>query len=369
MPRYVTHLVVGLGKGGAETMLYQILKYQSDPTIKYRVISLGATHYYEGLIRELGVEVIEYNFRKNPFSTLFKIYKSLNPCDTLCCWMYHANLLGYYLGRRAKIKNIIWCIRHNNLNANINNKRTLRINKFCAKHSSHVATITYNGNLARDVHEKMGYSHDNGVVVDNGCDTTEYAPIKEARALILKELKLPKEKQLILSVARNHPIKDIPTFISAFGFLKKTMPNAVAILCGKGIEPSNSVIVSLCEQNDLKLGEDVFLLELRHDIPVLMSACDLYVLHSAGEAFPNALLQAMSCECLCLTTDVGDAKRILSQNSNVVEPKNPLALSDGMLRLLSLSPLVAKILREANRRRVLECFNILNIVKQYENLF
>ena len=108
---------------------------------------------------------------------------------------------------------------------------------------------------------------------------------------------------------------------------------------------------------------------MRHDISDLLGACDLYVLHSAGEAFPNVLLQAMSCACLCITTDVGDAKRILAQEDCLVSSGDAQSLFEKMKELLGLPLEEALMMRAENRTRVLEHFDISKIVKGYEELF
>lgn len=369
MTKLVTHLIVGLGKGGAETMLYQLLRYQSDSNITQRVISLGASHYYEEPIRALGVDLIECNLHKHPVQTLWRTYHALRHTDTLCCWMYHANFLGYFLGRLVRVPNLIWCIRQSNLDPKLNKMLSLQINNFCAKHSGKVSVIAYNGDRARAVHETAGYCHEKGVVLDNGCNCGEYTPMADAKARLQEELQLPKNKKIVLSVTRDHPIKDIPTFLMAFCALHKTAPDTVAVLCGSGIEPANEVLAASCAKNGLALGKDIFLLGLRHDVPILLAACDLYVLHSKGEAFPNALLQAMSCGCLCLTTDVGDALRILGQEDCVVPTGEAEILSLKMQTMLTLAAETADAMRKQNRTRVLEFFDIHQIVKRYEELF
>lgn len=369
MARIVTHLIVGLGKGGAETMLYQVLKYKSDPKITHRIISLGASHYYEQDIKKLGIALTECNFRKKPIREFLNCYRLLRQTNTLCCWMYHSNFFGYLMGRLARVPRIIWFIRHSNLDTKLNKKRTLQINDFCAKHSKNVYAIAYNGDHARTVHEAAGYCHEKGLVLDNGVDCGEYLPMADAKARLQEELHLPINKKIVLSVTKYHPIKDVPMFLAAFGLLIKESPDSVAVLCGIGIETSNEALVAGCVENGLKVGKDIYFLGLRDDVPLLLAACDLYVLHSAGEAVPNALVQAMACGCLCLTTEVGDVCRILGLRSCVVPTGEAETLYCKMQTMLSLPEERANAIRKQNRTRALEGYEIHKIVKSYEEMF
>lgn len=63
----VVHLIAGLCKGGAETNLVNLIKYQSGSNeIEYTIISLGCFHYYEDEIRQLGCELIEVDIWNKP---------------------------------------------------------------------------------------------------------------------------------------------------------------------------------------------------------------------------------------------------------------------------------------------------------------
>lgn len=366
MKKTVTHLIVGLGKGGAETMLYQILKYRTDPALTHRVISFGVSHYYEQPIRDLGIELIELPLKKNPVSALLRLPGLVKGSDTLCCWMYHANFLGYLFGRIAGVKKIVWCIRHSNLDPALNSSMTLRINRICARWSSKVSAVVYNGNRARTAHEAAGYCPDVGCVVDNGCDCQEYAPDPQAGADLRRELGIADDRKIILSLTKDTPIKDIPTFLRAFAALKSIRPDTAAVLCGPGVVDTNENIAGLCRELGLVPGQDLYLLGMRHDVPRLLAGCDLYVLHSAGEAFPNALLQAMACGCLCVSTDVGDARRILGNDNWVTTSGDFDQLSEKMTELLCLSAERASMLRERSRRRALGEYEIRNVISAYE---
>lgn len=367
--RRVVHLIVGLGLGGAETMLYQVLRYRSQSAPQYRVISLGASRYFEGPIRDLGIDVVELPFAQKPIRAFFRLVLELRNADTLCCWMYHANLIGFYAGKLAGVRRIVWSIRHSNLDERSNTQRTLAINRHCAKLSRAVQVIAYNGKRAREVHEEVGYCKEKGVVLDNGCDCERFHPSTKTVTDVRSELGIPDDSITVLSVTRYHPIKDVPNFIEAFSRAKQTAPQLVAIMCGSGIDGDNHELVSLCAKSGLLVNRDIYLLGVRQDVERLMAAADLYVLHSAGEAFPNTLIQAMACGCLCVSTDVGDARIVLESDDQIVASKDPIQLSTKMVELLGLEESKKCCLRNKARNRVRECYSIERVVEEYECLF
>lgn len=350
-------------------MLYQIMKYQSNMQIEYTVISLGLSHYFESEILKMGIPVIDVKFNKNPFGALWRIYKAVQGADVLCCWMYYANILGYFVGKCAKVGKIIWFIRHSNLEKSKNKKRILFINRLCARISSKVDKVVYNGFESRLNHEKSGYDINNGYVIENGCDCMEYSPLSTANFDLLRELRITPEKKILLSVTRNHPIKDIPTLVKAFGIVHRVMPNVVCVIVGVNYNECNKEVVDNINRFNLKVGYDIIFLGIRHDIPRLMAGCNLFVLHSLGEAFPNVLIQAMACGCICVSTDVGDAHRILNDTDFIANPGDSNGLSRRIRFALSLPDVVVQKVKENNRARVVENFEIHKIVQHYEELY
>jgi len=369
MSQMVTHLIVGLSKDGAETMLYQILKYSSNNDKEIQVISLGEGNYYVPLIQKLGIRVFELSMRKHPIAAVFRLGKLLKHTDILCCWMYHANFLGAFIGKLVGVKKIIWNVRHSDLNPRYNKRSTLLINRICAKLSRGINSIAYNGEKARKVHENVGYCKTKGIVLENGVDCREYCPDRTASDAIRKELLLPDELRIILSVTRDDPIKDLPTFIEAFAKLHKIMPNTVAIMCGRGITPENHQLISACQKEQLIPGKDIYLLGMRNDIPRMMAGCDLYALHSAGEAFPNTLIQAMACGCVCVATDVGDVRRILDDERWIIPAHESGRMCSAMEKALTLSKEEQASISIKNRRVIERCYSIKEAVVKYEELY
>lgn len=360
-------LIAGLGKGGAETMLYQLIKYKVSNHITYTVASLGQSQYFEKKIRDLGVKVVVFDIQKHPIRTISCLWRMIKTTDILCCWMYHCNFLGFLIGKFANHGKIVWCIRHSNIDPRLNKRMTLIINKICAKWSNMVSLIIYNGIQAKIVHEQIGYSVVKACIRDNGCDCDLYKPNQNSKNVLRGQLN-SRDKKIVLSVTKDTPIKDIPTFIKAFGVVHENYKDTVAVLCGRGVTEDNQNLMEQLKEENLELNQDVYFLGIRDDIPFLMAACDLYVLHSAGEAFPNVLLQAMSCGCACIATDVGDTKRILDDDECIVNSQDAKGLADKIQELL-LDDDLREQKGKQNRARVKRTFDIRKIVNEYEECF
>lgn len=361
----IVHFITGLGKGGAETMLTNILKYTQNSEYELIVISLGLSHYYEKQILSYGVPIYELNFKRNPFKSFLRCYRLLYKADILNCWMYHCNYIGYFLGKLAKCKKIIWNIRHSNLEPCYNHLTTLKVVDRCAKISKNIDLIAYNGERAKNVHEQHGFSGRQNIVLENGCDADFYKKKNEAVRDIKVKFQIPLDKQILLSVSKYHKIKDIPMFLDTFLLIKKQHPDIVALMCGSNISCDNESLVEDIKKRELSINKDIWLLGLRDDLPDIFSIADLYILHSAGEAFPNSLIQAMACECICLSTNVGDVANILN-SSFIVDVKDSYRMAKKAMNLLNCDITEMKKIGESNRKVVLTRYDIKTVIKSYE---
>lgn len=364
----VIHLVPGLAKGGAETMVYNILKNKTDETIEYIVISLGLSTYFEELIRDLGVDVKEFNIIKHPIKTVLSIRKTIEREDVLCCWLYFGCIVGLLCGWK-RTKKLIWCIRHANLEKKLNSISTIVFGRLCAVFSKKADIITYNGNTARLFHEAIGYSKNKSRILINGCDIDFYYYDFEKRCRIRNEIGISDNQKVLISVCRNDVIKDIPCFIRAFSIIKREYVDTIAVMCGRGIEPDDPFLNKLCDEVGLKIGDDILFLGFRPDVEALLCAADLYILHSASEAFPNTLLQAMACELPCVSTDVGDAAEIIGDAEYIVPIGDYEALSQKINTLLSMNEAERRVIGKKNRGIVERRNNIKDVVRLYERCY
>jgi len=168
-------------------------------------------------------------------------------------------------------------------------------------------------------------------VVPNGVDLHRFRPSARDRAEVRRGLGVDGEAPVVLLSARFDPMKDVPLFLRSAAIFARTRPDAHVVLCGAGMSIANPALTTMLAET--LHGWDaadsrVHLLGIREDMPRLYNGADVVALSSAyGEAAPLALLEGMACGAVPVTTDVGDAARIVA-DSRLVAARDPRAIAE-----------------------------------------
>ena len=93
-----------------------------------------------------------------------------------------------------------------------------------------------------------------------------------------------------------------------------------------------------------------------------MKSCDLFVLPTYTEGFPNVIIESMACGCAIVTTPVGAIPEMLEEENGkqygiLVAPQNTQALKDGIEAMLN-DELLKTECRKNVVQRVNERYNI-----------
>ncbi len=102
-------------------------------------------------------------------------------------------------------------------------------------------------------------------------------------------------------------------------------------------------------------------------VRLLLETCDLFVLPSRSEACPLSLLEAMSMECLCVATDVGDVRNILSVNgcnNSIVNP-DVASLREGIHNAIEMTSEEKKSITSKYREQIVESYSVDKISSVY----
>lgn len=371
----IIHIIIGLDIGGAEMMLYKLLKATPLDSVKnHLVISLTPDGALVPSIQNLGVEVIELNLSKRYplsfFSTLFNLRHILinqNP-SIIQTWMYHANIITILsiLDRRGWI--LIWNIRHSLDNLTHEKPLTKLLIK-CGRYFSRVPRkIIYNSTVSALQHEGIGYKTNKTLIIPNGFDTKIFQRKPCCHAKLRGELGLADDVLLIGNVARYHPIKGHKYLIKAFIDLLRqgNSSHTHLVLIGKNINCNNIELTTLIPPS---MKPFIHLLGARQDIPDLLSGLDIFVLPSLSEGFPNVVGEAMLCELPCIITDVGDTKYVTGNIAKIVSPGNTLEITEALKHMIQLPEEEREILGKMGRQRIVDNFSISKIQELYDSLY
>jgi polysaccharide biosynthesis protein PelF len=139
----------------------------------------------------------------------------------------------------------------------------------------------------------------------------------------------------VVASARVFALKDIETMIRAAWFTRKVIPDVQFIVFGATGDEPEYYERCLALVRDLGLSEAFTFAGLQPRSPRMYTTGDISVLSSISEAFPYAVLEAMSCERAVVATDVGGIREVLHGCGIVVPPRNPEAFSEAIIQLLN----------------------------------
>ena len=368
----VSHVITGLGVGGAEMMLVKLLGALDPERFRSHVVSLSSDLALSSTVREMGIPIDVLAVAPYAASVLpavvrlRSLLRDTNP-DLVQTWLYHADLAGGLAAKWLGLP-VIWNVQTSTVDPKGISRRTVRVVKLCARTSSFIPdTIVSCSQAAVGIHTALGY-RDKFHVIPNGTDLGIFRPDDEARSAVRAELNIGGATPVIGMVARFHAQKDHPNFLAAAADLVRTHPHVRFALCGLDLQPDNEELMAIVRGHDLQ--DHVLLMGLRRDVPRVLNAFDIHTLSSSfGEGFPNVLGEAMATGVPCVVTDIGDSAMIVGDTGVTVPPRDPAALANGWRRLLDLSAEESASLRVKARERVMSEFSLAATVKRYVALY
>lgn len=326
------HVITGLGQGGAEGVLSRLVL--ADRANRHLIVSLAGEGRYGDELRRKGISVIPLGLPRGPGALLgvfqiCRVIAQFRP-QVVQTWMYHADLLGGLAGRIAGVP-VVWNLRNSVVQAGKTNWGTrlvVRLNSLLSRLLP--AHILCNAHPVIDIHRRAGFSVRRMRVIPNGFDTSRFRPFPRTQKPARRGPRRIGHRPILGMVARWDPYKDHETLFRGLQILKESGEPFRCLLAGAGMTTTNSELMRMIRGRNL--SKMVFLLGPQDDIPKILNRLDLHVLSSSAEAFPNVLGEAMACGVPCVTTDVGNAAKIVGDTGWVVPPSDPRALADALAR-------------------------------------
>lgn len=355
-------LITGLGMGGAEKQVVDLADQFAAQN--HNVLIIYLTGEATVLPTNPSIRVIGMGMTKTPWSflTTYRRIRSLirtfNP-DVLHSHMVHANILARLLRLSTKIPRLI-CTAHNTNEGGALRMLAYRLTDSLADISTNVSHEAVDAFIA-----KKAVRPNRMIPMVNGIDTKKFMFNSVERERLRAAENLPENAKFLLCIGRLEEQKDYPTMLRAFQIVLQKH-NALALwIVGVGELLPN--LLRLTEE--LGIQEKVKFLGLRHDIPELMSACDLFCLSSAYEGFGLVVAEAMSCERIMVATDCGGVKEVIGECGILVPPNSPEILAQGIEQAIHLSSEEKYTIGHAARQRIIDNYSLDTVAQRWLSLY
>lgn len=368
--RKILWITTGLGTGGAEMMLTQVIA--GLPHLAHQVISLtsGGKHVEPLKAAGAGVHSLDMPAGRPTLSALLRLMRlgrELRP-DVVMGWMYHGCLAAalvklFRLGQGR----VVWNIRQSLYDLAMEKPGSARVIRLLARLAPLAEVITYNSQVSARQHEATGYPAGKTLLIPNGFDLSRWRPLADEARLVFPGRGGHGGRLFVGRFGRYSAMKDYPTFLEAAALMVKALPEVEFVLVGTGVDASNNELIGKVEE--LGLQKHVHLLGERQDLPLLTASLDLAVSSSAfGEGFPNVVGEAMACAVPVVATDIGDTAWVMGDSGTRVPARDPARLADACLAVLKL-PREERLRRGAEgRRRIEECFSLAAVLGRFDAL-
>jgi glycosyltransferase involved in cell wall biosynthesis len=228
--------------------------------------------------------------------------------STIYSWMYHANFVAALTKLFSSVSaSVIWGVRHSLDDLGGESKSTklaIYAGKFLRKVPK---KVIYCSSKAMKQHIDFGYSYkNNSVYIPNGYEFEE------------PNLKTFNDKNLVIGAAgRFHKAKNYSMLFKSVAPILAANSNMKLKIAGRDIDYNNETIERYIRELSINI-EQIELLGLVSDMPGFYRNVDFFVLSSITEGFPNVLAEAAGYGCIIFSTDVGDAKFIVNDDSRLV---------------------------------------------------
>jgi glycosyltransferase involved in cell wall biosynthesis len=152
---------------------------------------------------------------------------------------------------------------------------------------------------------------------------------------VRRELGIKKDEIVVISVGRLIPEKGYSDLIQAVAAINRAGRTPVRLLIvGRGYLMQNLME----EVRRVEQQERILLLGERGDVPKLLAASDIYASASHYEGQSLAVLEAMSRGLPVVATDVGDNRRVISDERGIVLPSKQIGQLSQAISRLAVSP-------------------------------
>lgn len=358
----VLHIIDTTGPGGAETVFVE-LAAGLDPELYRSIVLVRGPGWLKDQLVERSVELYEENC-KGSFNVRFLIFliRLIKQQDVD---LIHTHLLGSavygclaaWFCRRPVVTTF-----HGNVD--VSSQERYSRAKFSIINSFANKVVFVSEKLQANFLTRVSLNPRKCTVVLNGTRKPRVVGNKSASRSVLS---LPQEKVLLGALGNIRSAKAYPVFVEAVSLLRQRGHDVHAAIAGQGDGPLLAELQDLIAKRGL--AQNFALLGFVKDTDSFLDAIDCYVISSSSEGHPLALTQAMMVGLPIVVTRCGVEEIVeADKDAIVVEKDSPLALADGVQRMLTHKD-EALTMGESAMKKAGASFGLEGMIHRYEQIY
>jgi len=172
-----------------------------------------------------------------------------------------------------------------------------------------------------------------------------------------------KDNPVFITVGRLEKVKNQSLLLRGFSRVVKEYPEVKLLIAGDGLQKEKLQALT----KSLQIANSIQFLGIVSNAEKYLQNADVFVLTSEYEGLPLTILEAMSSGLPIISTNVGGAKDVVTDNGILIECDDEVALAEGMVSLIKNKEL--RKIYGCNSMKNVQPFDINNITNQYQSLY
>ena len=347
----ILHFISAPAAGGAEIYVKDLAKSLTSSGHEVHIGFLSSakhvnrsTSFEIEFLHELDASGIKYFFagdaaRKKPWQGILKVRKHIkeNLID-----VYHSHLFyGVVFGAFSRIPRIYT----HHIDTPRYNKFIWALINFFVDEVVGISQVCYDNILC--------VLRNRGRVIFNGVNPKKFEGLQKERN--------PEKHFSFISVGRITDQKNYELLIDAIGLLPpETLKKCTFSIAGEG---SDYHMASLkAQRNALSIEKSIHFLGNVNDVPREMLKHDVFLMTSAFEGLPIALIEATISGLPCLLTDAGGCKEVINacKNGVILSGLEPTLVAQGIALFVNNAELVKQYSKASLEKASLFSIDISN---------
>ena len=361
----ILHIIKSLGRGGAEMLLPETLNKHDKNRYEFHYIYFIPWKYQMvEAIRKEGGQVTCLS-AKNNLRIILKApeiaaYVNKHKIELIHCHLPWAGIVGRLVGKMTGVPVIY--TEHNKWERY--HKLTYYLNKISFRSQEKVIAVSQD--VANSIKKFYPKSKPSVTVVPNGINTEKYSTGFDMNRDIRQELNIPAGSVVIGITCVFRKQKRLDIWLDIANELHKKHPQTFFIIVGDGVLKKKVHE----KAQSLKMEKFLHFAGLQSETRPYLRVMDIFMMTSAFEGLPIALLEAMSMGCTPACTAAGGIPELVedSQNGILVPVEEPMLLVSRLAEYFR-KPEALKVLGKSARETVITSFSMQKMVNEIENIY